>query len=279
MGMMDYEGPDLGPGPSRLKSLTQILLERLAEHLRDAAAANGGNLDAAGIQATLNEFRRRQDPDITDFYRTGWNECLAVIEEVRRESGRRMPFERLMVHPFAHLLPAAHQPVDAGRGLSRRVIPGFLSALQQMLGPVLLEQYQNRCRELVRIIQTARGNDFDWEDVYTDPTSQVIVNDVLVHISRHFADFKRRKKWMIGVIADEMALGEDPVEREWVFQDEEFHMLTRALFKPLRKQMASRGGQQCLKDRYGTIACELLHDLFEALDRPHNVTPLKRIAP
>jgi hypothetical protein len=251
----------------------------VATYLRDAAEKSGGKLDSDEIQACLEHFKRREDPDIADFYRTGWNECLAVIDEVRRESSRRMPFERLMVHPFAHLLPSAHQPVSNGKGLSRRVVPGFLSALQQMLGPVLLEQYQNRCRELVRIIQTARGNDFEWQDVYTDPTSQVIVNDVLVHISKHFSDFKRRQKWMIGVIADEMSLGEDPVERDWTFRDDEFHMLVQALFKPLRKQMEGREGRQRIKDRYGTVACEMLHDLFASLDRPHNVTPLKRIAP
>ncbi|MCK5275807.1 MAG: hypothetical protein KAR37_14240 [Alphaproteobacteria bacterium] len=279
MEMIEDGGPELGPGPTRLKSLAQILLERVADHLCDAAANNGGKLNPVGIQASLDEFHRRADPEITDFYRTGWNECLAVIDEVRRESSRRMPFERLMVKPFAPLLPAAHQPVDPGRGLSRRVLPGFLSALQQMLGPVLLDQYQNRCRELVRIIQTARGNDFEWDDVYTDPTSQVIVNDVLVHISKHFADFDRRQTWLVGVIASEMSLGEDTVERNWCFREAEFHLLMTALFKPLRKQMETSVGQQHIKDRYGTVACELLVDLFAELDRPHNVTPLKRIAP
>jgi hypothetical protein len=262
-----------------LKSLAQILLDRVADYLCDAAAESGGKLDPAGIQASIDDFRRRTDPDITDFYRTGWNECLAVIDEVRRESSRRMPFERLMVKPFAHLLPAAHQPVQPGSGLSRRILPGFLSALQQMLGPVLLEQYQNRCRELVRIIQTAHGNDFEWEDVYTDPTSQVIVNDVLVHISKHFADFERRRTWLIGVISSEMPLGEDAVERDWSFREAEFNLLMTALLRPLRKQMETSEGQMRIKDRYGSIACELLTDLFAELDRPHNVTPLKRIAP
>ncbi|MDH5556385.1 MAG: hypothetical protein OEZ03_03495 [Alphaproteobacteria bacterium] len=279
MEMIDDDGPELGPGPTRLKSLAQILLERVADHLCDAAAGNGGKLNPAEIQVSLDAFHRRTDPDITDFYRTGWNECLAVIDEVRRESSRRMPFERLMVKSFAPLLPAAHQPVAPGKGLSRRVLPGFLSALQQMLGPVLLEQYQNRCRELVRIIQTARGNDFEWEDVYTDPTSQVIVNDVLVHISKHFSDFKRRRTWLIGVIAGEMSLGEDPVERDWIFREDEFHLLMTALFKPLRRQMETDDGQQRIKDRYGAIACELLADLFAELDSPRNVSRLKRIAP
>lgn len=279
MNTMDDDGPDLGPGPTRLKSLAQILLDRVADYLCDAAVENGGKLDPPGIQASIDEFARRGDPDIVDFYRTGWNECLAVIDEVRRESSRRMPFERLMVKPFAHLLPAAHKPVQPGRELSRRILPGFLSALQQMLGPVLLEQYQNRCRELVRIIQTAHGNDFEWADVYTDPTSQVIVNDVLVHISKHFTDFERRRIWLTSLIASEMPLGEDPVERDWQFAENEFHMLMSALFRPLRKQMESPEGQRRIKDRYGTVACELLADLFAELARPHNVTRLKRIAP
>jgi hypothetical protein len=279
MGMMDSDGPELGPGPTRLKSLAQILLERVADHLCDAAVSCGGKLDPAGVQASLDEFHRRADPDITDFYRTGWNECLAVIDEVRRESSRRMPFERLMVKPFAPLLPTAHERVDPGRGLSRRILPGYLLALQQMLGPVLLEQYQDRCRELVRIIQTARGKDFKWEDVYTDPTSQVIVNDVLVHISKHFVDFDRRQTWLIGVIATEMPLGEDPVERDWCFRETEFHMLIDALFKPLRMQMENNVTRPRILERYGTVACDLLVDLFAELDRPHNVMPLKRIAP
>lgn len=279
MELMDDDGPELGPGPTRLKSLAQILLERVSEHLCAAAVTDGGTLDQAAIKVSLEAFHRRSDPDITGFYRTGWNECLAVIDEVRRESSRRMPFERLMVKSFAPLLPAAHQPVEPGKGLSRRVLPGFLSALQQMLGPVLLEQYQNRCRELVRIIQTARGNDFEWEDVYTDPTSQVIVNDVLVHISKHFTDFKRRQTWFVGVIAGEMPLGEDPVERDWCFREAEFHLLMTALFRPLRRQMETDDGQQRIKDRYGTVACELLADMFTEMDRPSDAEPLKRIAP
>lgn len=276
--MVDNDGPDLGPGPKRLKSLAEILIARVAVYLCDAADSNGGKLDSDGIKALLDAFQRRATPDIVEFYRTGWNECLAVIDEVRRESSRRMPFERLMVRPFAGLLRKDDQPLMPGEGLSRRILPGFLLSLEQMLGPVLLEQYQDRCRELVRIIQTARGNDFAWEDVYDDPTSEVIVSDVLVHISKHFTDFERRQAWLIGVIAGEMPLGDDTFERDWVFREAEFRMLMTALFRPLYKLMETGEGQQRIKDRYGSVACELLAELFDELDWPQNVTHLKRIA-
>ena len=277
--MVDEDWPELGPGPTRLKTLTQIALDRIAEYLEREAAVHGGSLDGPQLRAAIETFRNSTEDDAQEFYRTGWNECLSVINEVRRESSRRMPFERLMVNPLSHLLPAANQPVVPGKGLSRRILPGFLSALYQMLGPVLLDQYQDRCRELVRIIQTARGNDFEWNDIYDDPTSQVIVNDILVHLSKHFSNFAKRRDWMMGVIVSQMPLGEDEIERAWVFGDAEFAMLMEALFQPLRKEMASPEGRQRIEDRYGIVVCEMLDDFFDDLDTPVNVTPLRRIAP
>lgn len=277
--MVDDNWPELGPGPTRLKTLTQIVLDRIAEYLQHEAKVRGGALDGPQLAAAIESFRNSTEDDAQEFYRTGWNECLSVINEVRRESSRRMPLERLMVYPLSHLLPAAHQPVVPGRGLSRRILPGFLSALYQMLGPVLLDQYQNRCRELVRIIQTARGNDFDWKDVHDDPTSQVIVNDVLVHLSRHFSNFAKRRAWMMGIIVSQMPLGEDETERAWVFGEAEFAMLIEALFRSLRTEMASPEGRQRVGDRYGIVVCEILEDFFSDLDRPANVTPLRRLAP
>lgn len=277
--MIDDDTFELGPGPARLKTLTQMVLDRIAEHLEQEAERRGGTLNGPQLKAAVETFRNSPDNGAREFYRAGWNECLSVIDEVRRDSSRRMPFERLMVKPLEHLLPAVHQPVVPGKGLSRRIIPGFLSALHQMLGPVLLEQYQNRCRELVRIIETARGNDFDWEDVYKDPTSQVIVNDVLVHISRHFSNFDRRRSWIAGIIVSQMALGEDDTERAWRFGDAEFAMMMEALFRPLRNEMASPDGKQRIQDRYGTVVCEMLGEFFRDLDTPANVTPLRRQAP
>lgn len=277
--MVDDNWPELGPGPTRLKTLTQIALDRITEHLEREAVVCGGSLDGPQLKAAIEAFRNSTKDDAQEFYRTGWNECLSVINEVRRESSRRMPLERLMIHPLSHLLPAAHQPVAPGKGLSRRILPGFLSALYQMLGPVLLDQYQNRCRELVRIIQTARGNDFEWKDVYGDPTSQVIVNDILVHLSRHFSNFAKRRAWMMGVIVSQMPLGEDETERAWVFGDAEFAMLMEALFRSLRGEMASPEGRQRVGDRYGIVVCEILEDFFDDLDTPANVTPLRRLAP
>ena len=277
--MVDEHLAGMGPGPTRLKTLTQIVLDRIAEHLEQEAENSGGSLDGPQLRAAIETFRDSSDDDARAFYRAGWDECLSVIDEVRRDTSRRMPFERMMVKPLSHLLPAAHQPVTPGKDLSRRVVPGFLSALHQMLGPVLLEQYQNRCRELVRIIETARGRDFEWADVHTDPTSQVIVNDVLVHISKHFSNFERRKAWMMGIITSQLSLGEDETERAWIFGDAEFAMLMESLFRPLRAEMESPEGKLRIQDRYGAIVCELLSDFFADLEAPGNITPLRQIAP
>lgn len=278
MESIDDNWPDLGPGPARLKTLTDIVLDRIAEYLQGEATERGGALDAAQLKQAIETFRDSARNDSRDFYRAGWNECLSVIEEVRRESSRRLPFERLMVYPLAHLFPPASEPVRPGRGLSRRILPGYLSALHQILGPVLLDQYQSRCRELVRIIQTARGTDFDWTDVYEDPTSQVIVNDILVHLSKHFSNFTRRRSWMMGVIVSQMPLGGCEAERAWMFGDAEFAMMMTALFRPLRNEMSSAAGKQRIQDRYGLVVWEILEDFFEDLDGLAYAAPIRRLA-
>lgn len=277
--MVYQESPDLGPGPTRLQSLTQILLERITQHLEAEAQLNGGTLTLRQLRWAIEHFKTRTDNDVIDFYRSGWDECLAVIDEVRRESTRRMPFERLMVQPFQHLLAPQGGTADKGRVLSRRILPGYFSALQQMLGPVLFEQYQTRSRELVRIIQVARGTDFDWQDVYTDPTSGVIINDVLVHISRHFTDLPQRRAWIIEVVNAGMPLADDERERHWTFGEREFRLLMEALFGPLRERLSTPEGAQATRDRYGTVACETLADLFDELDNAVKVTPIRRTGP
>ncbi len=277
--MVDDDFPELGPGPTRLRTLTHMVLDRIMEYLQHEAAECGGSLDVPQLTAAIEAFRDSTRTDAQEFYRTGWNECLSVIDEVRRESSRRMPFERLMVHPLSHLLPAADRAVIPGQGLSRRIIPGYLSALYQILGPVLLDQYQSRCRELVRIIQTARGSDFEWQDVYDDPTSQVIVNDILVHLSKSFANFAKRRAWMIGVVISHMPLPEDEAERGWVFGDAEFALMMDALFRPLRIELASTAGRRRIEERYGVVVREILQDFLRDLDTPANVTPLRRLAP
>lgn len=278
MESIDEELPELGPGPARLKTLTHIVLDRIAEYLHREAAEHGGALDIARLKEAIEAFRDGTRNDAREFYRAGWNECLSVIEEVRRESSRRLPFERLMVHPLAHLFPPENQPVHPGKGLSRRILPGYLSALYQILGPVLLDQYQSRCRELVRIIQTARGTEFEWADVYEDPTSQVIVNDILVHLSKHFSNFAKRRSWMMGVVVSQMPLGENEVERAWVFGDTEFAIMITALFRPLRNEMSSPAGKQRIQDRYGLVVWEILEDFFDDLDGMSVAAPMRRLA-
>jgi len=278
MEAVDDELPELGPGPARLKTLTQIVLDRIAEYLQQEAAVRGGSLDAAQLGQAIEAFRNSGRNDAQEFYRAGWNECLSVIDEVRRESSRRLPFERLMVNPLAHLLPPANQPVQRGKALSRRILPGYLSALYQILGPVLLDQYQSRCRELVRIIQTARGTDFEWKDVCEDPTSHVIVNDILVHLSKHFSNFARRRAWMMGVIISHMPLAENETERAWIFGDAEFAIMMAALFRSLRNEMASPAGKLRIQERYGLVVWEILEDFFQDLDNAVRAAPLRRLA-
>src|SRR3546814_12701647 len=66
---------------------------------------------------------------------------------------------------------------------------------------------------------------FRSDHVHEDPTSQVVVNDVLVYIARHFMDMERRRRWMVDMIDTAMPATRDPAEKDWRFGDVEFHLL------------------------------------------------------
>src|SRR3546814_7102976 len=84
---------------------------------------------------------------------------------------------------------------------------------------------------------------FRSDHVHEDPTSQVVVNDVLVYIARHFMDMERRRRWMVDMIDTAMPATRDPAEKDWRFGDVEFHLLMDALYTGLRGALETAEGR------------------------------------
>ena len=257
------------PGPATIRAIAEHAVELLCEELLRRAAEKGGGLTAPDIRAAAAAFRQRPTPALTDASRAAWEECLRAAESAHWAKARKFHLERMLVKGFSGLLPPSDETLQSGRHLSRRIIPGFIHALQQMLGQELYEQHGERAKTLVDTLRAVHGEAFSWGEVYADPTCEMVVEDVLVAIAPHFADMAKRRNWMIDIVESQMPPASNDAERQWRFDDGAFHALINALYGPLRAQLQGPGERDGLAARHGENAAAALEALFDGLTRDH----------
>jgi hypothetical protein len=256
---------ELEPGPAAVRGYLYRALNLLARDMRDRANVSGGSIGTEEIGAVLDSFKRADSPVLAAICQAVWDDCGAIFESEGRGEDRKKPFQRLMVSPFAHLLPEHGDRDGAGGTLSRRVIPGYMAALEDLVGPVFFGRQQERTRELVRATRNARGGAFSWEDVYADRHSQDIVEDMLVHLAGEFADFEQQRDWFIGLVNDAMPLPINGSGHAVALDDEGFAMLLRAAYSRLARALSTPEGEARIVERHGATAVENIRALLAQL--------------
>ena len=252
--MADDENPQSGLGTGKIQSVVNEAIDFLSGQLRNAIEDKGGPLSYEEIREIIDAFKSNPHQAVVSYYHTAWEECGGAFEILSWEKERTHPMERLLVKHFVDLLAPRGKPAEAGRTLSRRLIPGFLTALN------------HNCQQLVDRIRAAEGDAFTWDHVYADRTSQILVNDVLVYISRHFTNVEKRRAWFEDVVEGHMPADTTGAESGWRLGDMEFHMFWGALYSDLRSTMETQDGLASIKERYGEANCTLLTNVFAAID-------------
>jgi len=166
-------------------------------------------------------------------------------------------------------LPRNYETIKAGRHLSRRVIPGFIYALQQMMGQETYSRHGDRTKTLVDTLHAVHGDSFTWDEVYADPTCQDVAEEVLVDIAEHFGDMAKRRNWMIDIIDVQMPATSNEAEQVWAFDDGAFHTLMNKLYSDLREKSQDPRGQHDLEVRYGREKLAILEALLGGLQSDH----------
>ncbi len=193
---------------------------------------------------------------------------------------RTRPFDRFMVARFAHLFPPREgdEGDEETAALSRRMIPGFVTAITMMIGAERYERFQERCREIVERYRDEDG--IHWDEAYADPDAQRLVLDILTVMARYFERFDRRQEWLIQTINNNLdKVPENPRswERTWRLSERAFFKLMNALFLELRRQVMTSNGALEVKRRHGAQVLKHVHTFFEELDRrstAHGVRPV-----
>lgn len=247
----DQNRLDLGIGPGTLARIVSVSLDILERHLRDHAAASDGAVPLNALRSIRQSVDPQTNADMRQLVQNGWRDLQEAVQREHDENQRKYPLERLIIQRFDYLLaPHGHAPLQ-GRTLSRRVIPAFISALKQMIGPELYEEYEKRCQEIVDATRTRMGKAFSWSAVYADSAAHVLVTDILVYIARYFDDIERRRHWMEEFFESVMEPGHTEEERQWAFEAAEFYLLVDALYQDLQRAAYDLSYAERLKKRYG----------------------------
>lgn len=257
-GRGDGRGGKLG---DFAETIAYFLVERITQRAADA----GGRLRSGDFQAVLKEFTYSDDPSVRKLCDTTWATMQHQFEEAFYARMRTHPLERLMVARFVHLLPDRGAAPVPDRTLSRRVIPAFSQALNQMVGPELFDEYETRAREMIEALRARQGDDFDWERLHEQPVARILVNDILIYIARYFTDIPKRRAWMVSFFDRTMPGPKTDAEKAWTFGDMEFHKLMSALYSDLGQALGDPAARQELSSRYDEASLSQLEQILAGL--------------
>lgn len=241
---------ELDPGAAIVRGFLYRALEIMARDLQERAAEGDGKLDGDAVAASLAAMKNPKSPVMSAICRAAWQECETLFESESRKEDRKAPFERLMVWPFAHLLPAGGNRDGEGEAISRRIIPGYMAAIEDIIGPVAFGRNQERCRELVQGIRNRRGGAFGWDDVYADPMARAIVDDVLVALAMEFQEFEEQRDWFIGLVNDAMPMPTNGSGHPTALEDDSFAAIMRALFQDMADRLENDDERALVIARY-----------------------------
>ena len=253
------------PAPSLCgEQISSVMVGHLVTRLEVEANKNQGHLSAVEIRALAEAFLAEELPRFQATFQRNYDECTLRREEQSWSGVRKHPFDRILTKQFADLFPA-RKGDDGGQGLlSRRVIPGFILAINKMIGPMLYEQCQNKTRGIMDRHATTPGN-YDWDAIYADPDSQSLTNDVLVVVAHYFADFDKRRGWFMDMVNSKLSrpTDEDKSQPNWTLTSHGFAELMRTLFVHLEKTLAT--APERLRSRYGDHTIGALTALLDRL--------------
>lgn len=241
--------------------ISAVMIGHLAEHLAAKAAENGGQLSAEALQAEIRRFLDEGQLDHqADYYRS-YDSCTKERELRQGQNLRRHPFDRIVTKRFAHLFLAAGggaRPV-----LSRRMLPGYMVALDRIVGPAVYEQCQRKSQDLMDRYRVGNGG-ADWERVFADPDGDALANDVLVLIAHFFGQFERRRDWFIATVNERLGPANAGAwDETWLMDHASFAEMVRALFADLDKLLTAF--PDTFLSRYGEHSADAVRELLAAI--------------
>lgn len=225
-----------------------VLVELLEEASRD------GRVTVEDIHRIAKAIMGTGGP-LGNYYRNAEARC-AQRHAMALDKARRSDFvSRVVVETFCHLFD------DPESGITRRILPRFLTALHMMLGDDLLAECRETCIEVAEENNLFDKSNNDWTSFHADRRCIWVRERVLIAVAGRFRRFEVRKQWFITLMNTEQSTesigshafipkARDP-EEALNFTGREFHLLFSALFSSVHPGDMDEARSAEFLDRFG----------------------------
>jgi len=236
--------------------LAETMVDSLIGGLKTEALKKGGQLSMQDIDHLHNRFRK-QTVALSQIFSQSFEAYVRARERANWEQKRDYPFDRILVKNFSHLFNNGTAS-DFNR-VSRRMLPGFFMSIGMMLGPDVVEEFQETCRQEVERVRQAKPDEFVWEDVYATAGAQTISFDAMIAIIQHFADFEKRRQWFSDLINGHLTPvdGANKKDAGWEMTPGGVKLFLRTFFHDLFEALADTATKRSLVKRHGAGACDI----------------------
>jgi hypothetical protein len=248
--------------------LVETIVATFTERLKSEAAKRGGQLSSDDIERIAQDLDGKRTQLEAVFRRT-FETYVQARERAAFDHARQFPFDRLIVNTFAELFTPRRADIDGDDRVTRKVLPGFFMALDRMLPPDRLADYQARCRTILARVAGGDERVLDWNALYADTDAQMLLMDALVALAPYFEAFEKRRNWFLPLVNDNLQTDD---EDNWDLSPRGFVNLTLAMFTPLRLELKDIAGRARMMDRYGPADCQNLQRIVDKIWGP-NATP------
>lgn len=257
-------------GESEAETLAYAVLDDFVEW----AAAQTAGADRPLSSETLGDLVSLYKETASDAsllrFKDNFESSLRKLGKIIINETRQHPFDRILVQRFSSLFFGRGIEGPYGRVLSRRVLPGFFIAFEELTGRDLFERSQSACRKIVQSKIDEALLDFTWKRVYEDDGANRLVDDMLAAVAAQFLDFDARLEWLHGAISSHLPPDGDPAyahedEKDPVFDEKDIREILKGLFKPIKDSLQTDAGKNKTKERYGDDVLKVLVSLMDHL--------------
>ena len=249
------------------RMLVEIIVGTFTDRLKSEAAIRGGHLTTADIDRIASDLDSKRTQLEAVFRRTFEN-YVQARERAAFDHARQFPFDRLIVNTFADLFSLRRADLDGDNRVTRKVLPGFFMALDRMLPPERLAEYQDRCRKILGKIAGGDERVLDWSALYADNDANILLLDALTALAPYFEAFEKRRNWFLPLVNDNLQVDD---EDDWELTPRGFVNLTLAIFTPLRQELKDIAGRARMMERYGPADCQNLQRIIDKIWGPNPV--------